>query len=341
MKRSLLALALLASVSATAVAEPPGLITRDISAPHHGRAMDIAVWYPAENGQETTFAESPVFKGGPVREGAAPRAGKHPVVLLSHGMGGSFLSLNWLATGLVSHNAVVIAVNHPNGSFHDRHPKKMFDHWTRAQDLEVALEDVLADKTLSAVIDPSRVYAAGFSFGGWTVLSLAGVRGRLENSLSYCADAPKRATPCTDLSTFGVNRQQTNHAAWSASYKDARIRAVAAIDPGLTHGLTPDDVRDVDQKGLLLIGLGQGEDRLYATDTSDDGSGFEALVPGAKVENLVPASHFTAMPICKPEGAHILVKEKDDPVCTDPAGGNRQDVHDRIIALVAQHFGLD
>lgn len=340
MKRSLLALALLASVSATAAAEPPGLITRDVEAPHHGRAMDIAVWYPAENGQETIFGDNPVFKGCPVRKGAAPRAGKYPVVLLSHGMGGSFLSLNWLATGLASHGAVVIAVNHPNGSFRDRNPKKMFDHWTRVMDLEVTLEDVLADKTLSAVIDPSRVYAAGFSFGGWTVLSLAGARGRLESNLSYCVDAPKRAAPCTDISTFDVDGQKINHAAWFASYKDARIRAVAAIDPGLTYGLTPDDVRDVDQKGLLLIGLGQGEDRLYATDTSDGGSSFEELVPGAKVENLSPASHFTAMPICKPEGADILAKEKDDPVCTDPAGGNRQDVHDRIITLVARHFGL-
>lgn len=341
MKRSLLALALLASVSTTAVAEPPGLITRDIAAPHHGRAMNVAVWYPAETGRETIFAERPVFRGDSVREGATPRAGKYPVVLLSHGMGGSLMSLNWLATGLASHGAVVIAVNHPNGSFRDRDPKKMFDHWTRVQDLEAALEDVLADNTLSAVIDPSRIYAAGFSFGGWTVLSLAGVRGRLESNLSYCAHAPKRSIPCSDLSTFGVGPKQIDRAAWTASYKDARIRAVAAIDPGLTYGLTPDDVRDIDQTRLLLIGLGQGEDRLYATDTSGAGSGFGALVPGARIETLAPAYHFTAMPICKPEGADILANEKDDPVCTDPAGGNRKDVHDRIIALMARHFGLD
>ena len=96
----------------------------------------------------------------------------------------------------------------------------------------------------------------------------------------------------------------------------------------------------MDQDKLLLIGLGTGEDRLYATDTSAEGSGFEALVPDAKVKLLAPANHFTAMPLCKPEGEALLAEEKDDPVCTDPAGGNRQAVHDEIIALIASHFGL-
>ncbi|WP_373502122.1 alpha/beta hydrolase family protein [Aestuariivirga sp.] len=340
MKRFLFALALLAPVHAALAEEAPGLIAQEIAAPHHGRKMDLAVWYPAEGGTEVLFAENPVFKGGLVREGARPRAGKHPVVLLSHGMGGSFLSLNWLATGLVSQGAVVVAVNHPNGNFRDRRPDKMFDHWTRAQDLKVALDHVLADEALSAAVDPSRIYAAGFSFGGWTVLSLAGVTGKPEGSVAYCAAAGERSHTCTDLKTFGFDLAKLDRTMWTASYKDERIRAVAAIDPGLTWELSREDVRGVDQYKLLLIGLGTGEDRLYATDTSSEGSGFEALVPDAKVKLLAPANHFTAMPLCKPEGEALLAGEKDDPVCTDPAGGNRQAVHDEIIALIAGHFGL-
>jgi hypothetical protein len=92
---------------------------------------------------------------------------------------------------------------------------------------------------------------------------------------------------------------------------------------------------------LLLIGLGAGADRLYATDTSAAGNNFESLVPSAKVEVLAPASHFTAMPICKPEGPAILAEEKDDAVCTDPAGSDRKDVHDKIIELIAKHFEFD
>lgn len=340
MKRLLLAFTLLAPVHAAAQ-EPPGLITREITAPHHGRTMDLAVWYPGDGGTEMTFAENPVFKGGQVREGGLPRAGKYPVVLLSHGMGGSYLSLNWLASGLAARGAVVVAVNHPNGWFRDRHPVKMFDHWTRAQDLSAALDHILADPALTAVIDPSRVYATGFSYGGWTVLSLAGVIGKPEGSVAYCAAAGERSHTCTDLKTYGFDLNNVDRAAWTASYKDTRISAVASIDPGLTWELTPEDVKSVEQDKLLIIGLGMGSDRHYATDTSAKGSNFEALVPGAKVEVLSPATHFTAMPICKPEGEALLAAEKDDPVCTDPAGGDRQAVHDGIIRLIADHFSLD
>jgi predicted dienelactone hydrolase len=340
MKRFFLALALLMPAHAALAADPPGLITRDVAAPHHGRTMEMAVWYPGDGGVETVFAENPIFKGGIVRRGASPRAGKYPVIVLSHGMGGSYLSLNWLATGLAQQGAVVISVNHPNGWFRDRDPGKMFDHWTRVQDLQAALDNVLADKDFAGKIDPSRIYAAGFSFGGWTALSIGGVTGNPEGSLAYCAAAGERSHNCIDLKSFGFDIAKLDRAKWTASYKDPRISAVAAIDPGLTWKLRADDVRDVQQDKILVIGLGSGADRHYAADTTARGSGFEKLVPAARVEVLAPATHFTAMPICKPEGAAILAAEKDDPVCTDPAGSDRQAVHDQIIKLVSAHFGL-
>ena len=340
MKHFLTTLAMLLPLHGALADEPPGLVTLEIFAPHHGRAMEMAVWYPGEDGKETVFAENPVFKGGMVRQGATPQPGKHPVVLLSHGMGGTYLSLNWLASGLSARGAVVVSVNHPNGWFRDRQPDKMFNHWTRAQDLQVALDSVLADKVFSGVIDPSRIYAAGFSFGGWTALSLGGVTASPDGNIAYCRAAGERSHNCTDLKTYGLDPAKIDRARWTASYKDVRIKAVAAIDPGLTWKLGAGNVRDLEQDKLLIIGLGNGADRHYATDTTEHGSDFENLVPQAKVEVLAPATHFTAMPLCTPKGADLLAADNDDPVCTDPPGTDRKAVHDRIIELLAQHFGI-
>lgn len=340
MKRFLLSLALLVPLHAAAADEVPGLITHQISAPHHDRQMDMAVWYPAHEARAGVFAENPVFRGGAVRRDAPPLEGRHPVILLSHGMSGTYLSLNWLASGLSARGAVVVSVNHPNGWFRDRQPDKMFNHWTRAQDLQVALDSVLADKVFASVIDPSRIYAAGFSFGGWTALSLGGVTANPDGNIAYCRAAGERSHNCTDLKTYGLDPAKIDRARWTASYKDARIKAVAAIDPGLTWKLDAGNVRDLEQDKLLIIGLGSGADRHYATDTTEHGSGFETLVPHAKVEVLAPATHFTAMPLCTPAGADILAAEKDDPVCTDPQGTDRKAAHDRIIELLAQHFRL-
>ena len=328
----------LAFAPLTQAGEAPGLMERNIDAPHHGRAMPLAVWYPAAKGATEIFAENAVFQGGEVRRDAQPSPGKHPIVLLSHGMGGSYLSLNWLASGLAEKGAIVVSVNHPNGWFRDRDPKTMFNHWTRVQDLQTALDHVLSDKTLAGVVDKDRIYAAGFSFGGWTALSIGGATADLKGNAAYCMAAGERSHNCTDH--FGFDPVGTDPARWSASYKDARVKAVVAIEPGLTWSMGEENVRDLNQAKLLVIGLGAGMDRMYPTDTSSKGSGFEALVPDARIEVIAPAMHFTAMPLCKPEGAAILADEKDDPVCTDPKGTDRKNVHDRIIALTAQHFGF-
>ena len=46
------------------------------------------------------------------------------------------------------------------------------------------------------------------------------------------------------------------------------------------------------------------------------------------------------MPMCRPEGAAILKKENDDPVCADPQGANRTEVHETIIGLMASELDL-
>ncbi len=331
---------LLFTISSQAYAVP-GLIEREIQAPHHGRAMQVAVWYPATEGKTELFADNPIFIGGDVRPNAKPALGKHPIVLLSHGMGGTYLSLNWLASGLAEKGAIVISVNHPNGWFKDRQVDKMFNHWTRVQDLQVALDDVLADPALKDIVDKDRIYAAGFSFGGWTALSIGGATASPTGSLAYCNAAGERSHNCTDLQHFGLSAANTNVAQWTASHKDARIKAVAALDPGLTWDMTADNIRDLDQKSTLIIGLGTGGDQHYATDTSAKGSNFDGLVPQSKKLVIAPATHFTGMPVCKPKGEAFLASEKDDPVCTDPAGTDRKAAHDKIIDAMAAHFELE
>jgi predicted dienelactone hydrolase len=338
--RSLLVCAAVTHVLPAFAQTAPGLLETQIIAPHHGRSMGIALWYPADAGPIETFAENPVFEGGPVRRDAKPTAGKHPVVLLSHGMGGSYLALNWLASGLAKRGAIVVGVDHPNGWFGDRQIDKMFNHWTRAWDLRVALDHVLADPAMKSFIDPDRVFAIGFSFGGWTALSLGGATASRTGNHAYCHGAGARSHTCTDLSHFGLSEANSSTPLWTASHKDPRVKAVVAIDPGLTWDMTKDDVRDLDQKTLMVIGLGTGADQHYATDTTENGSNFDRLVPLAKKVVLAPATHFTAMPICKPAGAAILAAERDDPVCTDPAGTDRAAAHRRMIDLAAEQFGL-
>ncbi len=87
--------------------------------------------------------------------------------------------------------------------------------------------------------------------------------------------------------------------------------------------------------------MGRGADRLDSTDISARGSGFAALLPQAKTLEIAPAYHFSVLPLCTDKGAQILLDEKDDPVCTDPVGADRADIHARVIATPKAHLGLN
>ncbi len=339
MKRFLLTLALSLPLATSFAAADTGLNLFSIAAPHHGRNMDMAVMYPSQSGTARPFGENAVFYGVPVHDYAEVVPGKYPVIVLSHGWGGNFARLGWLSSGLAEKGAIIIAVNHPNSTTGELNNLEALNHWTRAQDLKAALDYVMKDPTLAPYIDTSRIYAAGFSYGGWTALSLGGLRGSHAGISKLCSEGETKSTHCADILRAGIKIEDIDVAKWESSYKDPRIAAVAAIDPALTFGLKTTDTTALNVP-VLMIGLGEGKSRLYATDTSATGSNFEILIPKANTEVLTPATHFSALGLCKPKGAAILVDEKDDPVCTDPQGSDRKKITRRIIDLIAQHFAL-
>ncbi len=285
------------------------------------------------------MADNPVWQGVHVYPDAPVAEGQHPLVFISHGMGGHPYSLSWLASRLSAQGAIVIGVAHLNSTWRDFDMQKGLNHWTRAQDVSATLDWVLAHETFGNHIDGNSIHVAGFSYGGWTALSVGGLRGNLEWYVDHCEQEGERSSHCRDIQRSGADWGLIDEAQWNADYKDDRVTSVAAIDPGLTFGITEADATSL-VESTLLIGLGRGEDRLYATDFSESGSGLVQHTPSATVLNIEPANHYTAFLTCKPAGPAILEEENDDPVCTDPANTDRAMVHGAMAAAIAQHFGL-
>lgn len=328
---------------AAALADPPaaGLQEAVIPAPHHGRSLQLALWYPARaDAPPEAFAGNPVFHPVTVARDGAALPGPHPVVLLSHGLGGHYRSLAWLAAGLAEAGAVVVAVNHPNSTFGDFDLQRGAAHWTRAADLTAALDHLAADPQAAPLLDLTRVAAAGFSYGGWTALQLGGLRGHLAGLAAHCAENVARDRHCADLAEGGVELAAFDPAEWDAPRRDARVSRVVAIDPGLTWRLTTAHAAGLDAD-TLLIQLGARPDRLPATDVGPAGSGLTALLPQARVVEIAPAAHFSVLPLCTADGAAMLAEDGDDPVCTDPAGAHRAEIHAQVLAAMIAFLDLD
>ena len=315
-----------------------GMQEIDIPAAHHNDDLEGVVWYPANtDGRGKIIAENGVYYGVEGRIDATLAQGEYPVVVLSHGMGGHYRTMAWLASELADQGAIVVALNHPNSTWRDFDLQDGMNHWTRAQDVSAALDWLTSNPMFEGHIDDTRTMAAGFSYGGWTALSLAGVTGDHQGYIDHCAEFPLTSSHCNDLRRAGVQLGHADTALWDASYKDDRFTHITAVDPGLIWGMDDSHVANI-TADLRLIALGDGDDRLLATNF--DQSGFADLVPAADINRFAPANHFMFLPLCKPEGPAILEDENDDPVCTDPAGADRAQLHTTITDLILADLGL-
>ncbi len=84
-----------------------------------------------------------------------------------------------LAAGLAERGAIVVAVTHPNTAWSDFDLTEGIKHWTRAQDRSAAFDTLSEVPRFAGSVDAARVMAAGYSYGGWTALSLGGRPGDL------------------------------------------------------------------------------------------------------------------------------------------------------------------
>src|SRR4051794_36339741 len=143
----LVAAAVAAPAADAAVSPPPptgpaqvGYLRADLTDRHRSdpitpdsgpRRLVLRVFYPAAApgpapASVLDDAERPAFAatagvppdalaglGGPATSGARPATGRHPVLLLSHGLGSSTALLTADATDLASHGYVVVGIEHP------------------------------------------------------------------------------------------------------------------------------------------------------------------------------------------------------------------------------------
>lgn len=337
MKRlALLSLVTLIQALPAAAQRLPGYDRFDLRAAHRSRPVAASVWYPAAGPTyRVPIGDGPIFAPTPAFMGPDIAAGRHPLVLLSHGSGGNADSLGWLSSGLAARGAVVLAVNHPGSTSGDSSPRRSVDLAARAGDLRAALDSVLADPAFGPHIDRDRIGAVGFSLGGSTALGLAGVRfdGAVQDA--HCATGPE-AADCGFFLRGGVTF--ADYPGFSADTGDARVARVVAIDPGFGGAVAPDSLAGA-LPGVTLINLGDA-DRLGAVDVGPDGNDLAARLPVAGYVEIAPANHFTFLGLCKPQAAAILVEEGDDPICTDPEGADRADIHARLIEAIAKGLGL-
>lgn len=231
---------------------------------------NVKVWYPSDSDapEEITYLaqvgifgpDSPPmpFYGAAV-EGADPREGEHPLVVLSHGFGVSAEWYQGLAEHLATHGFVVMAPSHVEYDwFTDVIPA------TVLRPLEVSRTIDLAESgILDGRIDTDHVAVIGHSYGGTTALMSGGARVHTDWMNDHCAvneDPFVEAMFCDVFlgglpqlaDEMGLDEQPTG--LWP-TLQDERVDAIVAMAPDA--GLFGEvGLAEVDVPSLLVGGTG-------------------------------------------------------------------------------------
>lgn len=135
-------------------------------------SFPMVVMYP------TLAPEKPERLGPYMQEfalDAAPAPGCHPMVLISHGTGGSPLVYRDLARHLARHGFMVGLPEHPfNNRNNDSLAHTVQNLINRPRHLRVAADWFFADASFAALLKPDAFAVIGHSMGGYTALALVG-----------------------------------------------------------------------------------------------------------------------------------------------------------------------
>jgi predicted dienelactone hydrolase len=312
--------------------------------------LRCTIWYPAvdtavESRQVVGPPGAPLFEAGMAANdaGLAPSLHGWPLILLSHGTGGSALQMAWLGTALARAGFIAVAVDHPGNNSNSRMtPEGMALWWERATDLSQVLDGILADSEFGKRIDQARIGAAGFSIGGFTVLSLAGAQTDIGAFFDRCrADAdtagcivPEMKTLSPELKTpedilRAVRKTSGESLARSGElFSDDRIGAVFAIAPALAFTFTQESLHEIRLPLELVVGE---NDRI--APARENAAYVRGEVKGARLTTLPHVSHYTFLDTCTAEGRQRLGN-----LCEDDKEVDREAVHTRVAEMAVAFF---
>lgn len=189
------------------------------------QGVEVGVWFPATG---TPVWQRLGLYGHEVVVNAAPLPGKHPLIVMSHGTGGSFSGHVDTAVALAKAGFVVAALTHPGDNWQDNSRATQIGDRPRA--LSQLITYMLSDAPESRFIDAQRIGAFGFSAGGFTVLAAAGGHPDLVRLIPHCQAHPSYF----DCQMIAAHLRAAAPTVPGASMPaDTRIKALVVAAPAL------------------------------------------------------------------------------------------------------------
>jgi predicted dienelactone hydrolase len=306
---------------AASLAHGAGLKSFDIPADAHSPALKAVEWSPCAV-PDGEIKAGPFLLPG-VRN--CPIDGeKRPLIVISHGFGGTNLSHHDTAEALANAGFVVVAMNHPDDTAaNEEREHNLKALVSRPTDVKRVIDFMLESSPDAGKIDPKSIGFFGFSRGGYTGLVLAGATPDFQALRSHCQD--KTGATCTPVSQNAFPKGTLQH--------DQRIKAFVIADPLSSVFSAPGSVKNV-----------TAPIQLWGSQYGGDGVSPESLqavahnLPVKPDFHVVPNSeHFAFLTVCPAALVKILPE-----LCIDRPGFDRaafhQDLNKQVVTFFKTHL---
>lgn len=307
------------------------------------RPLATAVWYPAPAGTPEAPWRISFFKAGKnaINAPLAESQKKWPLIVISHGTGGSAATMAWLAEKLAAHGYLVAAVNHHGNTGYEAKSRLegFAVWWDRPKDLSVLIDRLLADRRFAPLIDVNRIGVAGFSIGGYTALAAVGARISHDQWQGFCAThaadsncklPPEAKFTDADLRHMLANDQRVKNAISESgeSFLDSRIKAAFVISPALGPVLTKTSLAAIHVPVHMVVGSRDDQ-----TIPDLNARPIAAAMPMARLDELPNVTHYTFLPTCTLLGRCVASQ-----YCVDPKGVDRDATHEEVGTAALNFF---
>jgi predicted dienelactone hydrolase len=249
-----------------------------------------------------------------------------PLVVISHGGGGSYDSQHDTAVALARAGFVAASVSHAGDTYDDQ--SRVLELWRRPAQFHRLVDYMLGEWRWRARLDATRVGAFGFSNGGFTVLVAAGGIPDLSKIAPYC-DAQPDHDLCKTLKQAGVDPHLIADSPAGVWVHDPRIRAVVIAAPAFGFAF--------DRAGLsrvrVPVQLWRAADDRHQPHPYYEET-VRANLPRAPEYHVVAhAGHYDFLPPCD-----ARLSKRMPEICNSQPGFDRAAFHEQFNADVVRFF---